>query len=120
RVGIHLASTNDEPLAPQHRATVVGNLVVDNSDPTAPWHGDRFGVGIAVDGGTANVIDRNRVEGHLTAGIVLADRDTHLPDTNLVRGNVLDRNGVDLAVATPPRSPRGNCFSGNVAATSAP
>ena len=93
---------------------------MDNSEAAAPNPGDTFGVGVAIGGGTANIVERNRIEGHVVAGVVIADQESYLADGNVVRGNVLTRNGTDLAMATRAAAPRGNCFGGNTFATSSP
>ena len=120
RVGLRPNSSDREQLAPQHDTSIVGNLIVDNSEAAAPDHGDTFGVGVAIGGGTANVVELNRIEGHVGAGVVIADQESYLADGNVVRGNVLARNGTDLAMATRAAAPRGNCFGGNTFATSSP
>ena len=120
RVGLHPNSSDREELAPQHDTSIVGNAILDNSDPAAPRPTEAFGIGVAVGGGTANLIERNRIEGHASGGVVIADQESYLADGNVVRGNVLGRNGVDLAMATRAAAPRGNCFSGNTFSTSSP
>ncbi len=120
RVGLRLDSSDREQLAPQHDTSIVANLILDNSEAAAPQAGDRFGVGVLIGGGTANLVERNRIEGHVGSGVVIADQESYLADGNVVRGNVLARNGTDLAMATRAAAPRGNCFARNTFATSSP
>jgi parallel beta-helix repeat protein len=90
----------------------VGNLVVDNDDPTAPAiPNGYFGGGIGVGGGTRNTILRNRVSGHDRAGIELLARDGFSPLDNRIEGNVLTDNTIDLLYASNDAG--GNCFAGN-------
>lgn len=122
RLGIAPNSQRMEKLAPQLGATIAGNLVLDNDDPTAPAIPDGFfGGGIAVGGGASNVVVRNRVEGHDFAGIVLSAMNDFLPRDNRVDGNVLADNAVDLAWSPQgARAADGNCFAGNTFTTSQP
>ncbi len=120
RVGIRTASSSLERLAPQHDASILGNLVVDNGDPVAPGTGERFGVGVSMGGGTSNVLEANRIEGNVAAGVLVADAEPYLADHNVVRRNVLASNGVDLVISTGSPLPRGNCFAGNRFETSDP
>lgn len=120
RLGIAPNSQETERLAPQADATIVGNLVVDNDDPTAPKIPDGyFGGGIAVGGGTGNVVLRNRVTGHDRAGIELLRMGRFAPMSNRIEGNVLAGNAVDL-LYSGIADPAGNCFAGNVFGSSAP
>jgi hypothetical protein len=75
RSGIVPNSGSYEGCAPETESTLVGNLIHDNGtvetsaiDAALLAHG----TGITVAGGTANLIERNRVQGHEVAGIVLA------------------------------------------------
>lgn len=121
RLGIAPNSQDAERLAPQEDTVVAGNLVVDNDDPTAPKIPDGyFGVGIAVGGGTSNVVVRNRVEGNDAIGIALVSLSDYLPLDNRIEGNVLGDNGTDLVYAPDGADGGGNCFVGNTFATSVP
>jgi Right handed beta helix region len=74
RVGVVPNSGSYEGCAPGRETTIVGNLVVDNDNPDTDAIGFALlgqNNGILVAGGTGNVIERNRVEGHPTAGIAL-------------------------------------------------
>ncbi len=122
RLGMTPNSQDMEKLAPQAEATIVGNIVVDNDDPTAPAIPEGFfGSGIAVGGGTKNVILRNRVTGNDRAGIELLALKDYAPENNRIEGNVLADNGIDLLFAiVGSRGAAGNCFSGNDFASSVP
>ena len=122
RLGIAPNSQDMEKLAPQAEAIVVGNLVENNDDPSAPSipYG-YFGGGIAIGGGTKNLVVRNRVVGHDRAGIELLDLDTFLPVDNRIEGNVLDDNTVDLAYVVRGAEDGGrNCFADNTFDSSLP
>ncbi len=124
RVGMTPNSQNLEKLSPQGDIVIVGNLVVDNDEPGAPATPEgAFGFGIAVSGGQRNVVLRNRVVGNSNVGIAVADLNEFQPVGNRIEGNVLDGNGVDLAMylgASTRVEAAGNCFAGNTFATSSP
>jgi hypothetical protein len=122
RLGVTPNSQDMERLAPQAEAIIAGNLVADNNDPTAPRIPDGYvGGGIAVGGGTRNTIVRNRVTGHMRAGIELLDLNDYLPEGNRIEGNVLAGNAVDLLYAVKGAAgAAGNCFAGNRFARSLP
>lgn len=122
RLGIAPNSQRAEQLAPQSATVVAGNLVVDNDSVDAPPIPKGFiGVGIAVGGGTENVIVRNRVEGHDAAGIALLTLGEFDPIGNRVEANILGDNGIDLVYAPESATgTAGNCFVGNTFASSMP
>ncbi len=100
-----------EPHPPQRENVIVGNLVLDNG-----------GSGIAVTGGSRNLIARNYIRGSQTNGIHLyTTKDRHVyPSTdNVVRDNVILESGrTDLALSG--LGSQGNCFSGNRYRTTVP
>jgi hypothetical protein len=125
RAGIVPNSGVNEKLPPQDTNTIVGNLVYSNNQPDTPAIDDALlamGNGILVAGGINNTIVRNRVWDHDIAGIGLAPNDNGQlwPVTgNTVEGNhVSDSRTGDLMVFAAAGD--GNCFSGNVFATSEP
>jgi len=125
RLGIAPNSQDAELLAPQEHSFVVGNLVIDNQGVDTPEIPDGFfGAGIAVGGGTSNVVLRNRVEGNLGAGIIVLPLGGYDPAGNEIRENVMSGNGHDLVLrltALGPESWAGeNCFTANTFATSDP
>jgi hypothetical protein len=126
RVGLTPNSQKMEKLTPQTETFIAGNLVTDNANPTSPAQAKGgFGVGIVVGGGTRNVVIRNRVTGNPAAGVLVNSFGEFAPENNRVEGNVLERNGVDLHYDVPTTGANagtaaGNCFTGNVFATSMP
>jgi hypothetical protein len=123
RVGITTGSQDLELLAPQGGATIAANRVLDNDDPGAPATGQgAFGYGIAITGGTGDLVTKNRVTGHDGGGILLVDFGRFAPQDNRVEGNVLAGNLVDLlfVVAGNAVAATGNCFGGNTFTTSSP
>lgn len=122
RLGIAPNSQRAERLAPQSATVVGGNLVVENDSVDAPPIPEGFiGVGIAVGGGTENLVVRNRVEGNDGAGIALLTLGEFAPLRNRVEGNVLSGNGIDLVFAPgESAAAEGNCFVDNEFATSRP
>jgi hypothetical protein len=123
RLGITPNSQQMELLAPQVDTVVAGNLVVDNADPDTPEIvNGYFGGGIAIGGGTANTVVKNRVSGHPGYGIGVVTLGTFNPEANVVQDNVLTDNGVDLAYLpdTSVRTTLANCFGGNSFTSSVP
>lgn len=122
RLGLAPNSQKVERLSPQAETVVAGNVISDNDDPDTPAIQEGFfGGGIAVGGGTRNTIVRNRVEGNDLAGILLVSLGEFPPRDNLVEGNVLAGNGIDLVYApTDVTTALGNCVRGNEYATSSP
>jgi plastocyanin len=131
RAGIGPNSLESEELAPQGRATIVGNLVATNGTTADAAQGANeiwdvvFGVGIAVVGGSNNEILRNHLPGNAIAGIVIApnpglEGNPYPATGNVVRGNNV--HGTRLAdLATVLLTPDdGNCFADNQYGTSAP
>ncbi len=116
----------DSELDPPHReTTIVGNLVIDNSNRNAPTKGFArlaYGNGIVLGGGVGDVVERNLVLNHARFGIVAAP----LPDKNfwwsqdsVVRDNVVGGSGLGDLALVGPWGP-GNCFEGNTAGTTKP
>lgn len=120
RIGIESVSTTKELLAPQRDAQIVANRVEANNGEGAPQAIETFGVGIAVGGGRANQIRRNVVTGNATAGIVLSEKESFLPEGNRVEANRATANGVDLIYAVASGELLGNCFGDNEFSTSSP
>jgi Periplasmic copper-binding protein (NosD) len=123
RLGLTPNSQKMEELSPQVETVVAGNLVIDNADPDTPAVANGFfGGGIAVGGGTKDVIVRNRVQGHTSYGIGLVSLNPFEPENNRVEGNVLTDNAIDLVYAPSAavRDAAGNCFTGNTFESSSP
>jgi plastocyanin len=119
-------NTGDYELLPPFRdVRIVGNLVEDNGNRSAPgaqveWSG--FGNGIVLAGGNDTLVQRNRVLDHPNHGILVTPNlDQHFWTSagNQVRDNLIAGSGrADLALAGPAGA--GNCFSGNQARSSVP
>lgn len=122
RIGVAPNSQKAEKLAPQRETFVVGNVVADNDNPAAPSVPEGgFGLGIAVGGGTRNLVSRNLVTGNSVAGIAVMSLENFAPENNTVERNLARDNGVDLAFADiGDDRVRGNCFRSNDFATSLP
>ena len=122
RLGVAPNSQKAERLAPQEETVVVGNIVESNDDPLAPAIPKGFfGAGIAIGGGTRNLVTRNLVKANPFAGIVVLTLDAFTPDGNRVIDNRVSENGTDLVYApTGTTAADGNCFAGNTFGTSLP
>jgi len=110
-------NTLDETDPPERGTRIVGNYVYGNDNRDAPSVAHTFptfGTGIALWGGSDNVVEDNLVDNHENYGIV-AHHNVVPPAGNVVRNNVvLDSGRADLALRTPPV--RGTTFR----ATSSP
>lgn len=123
RLGMTPNSQEMELLAPQVETVIAGNLVVDNAALDAPEIANGFfGGGIAIGGGTANTVVRNRVEGHPSFGIGVVRLGMFTPERNTVEGNVLAGNELDLLYLPDPTIDHSaaNCFADNEFTTSLP
>ena len=139
RAGIVPNSGTGEKLAPQHGATIVGNVVHDNNNAkTAAIDTAQvaLGNGILVAGGNDNVVERNLVYGHDVVGIGVTPLPEKLlsPDNknavnfdarrNTVRDNVVRGSGAaDLAVIATlddVKDAGDNCFGGNTYSSTLP
>ncbi len=123
RLGMTPNSQKMELLAPQAESFVVGNLVTDNDDPQTPEiPRGFFAGGIAVGGGTKDLIARNRVTGHDGFGIGLVELNQYEPQNNEITGNVLADNTIDLLYRPSAQvtTTLSNCFGGNTFTTSSP
>lgn len=123
RLGMTPNSQLQELLSPQRETFVVGNIVTDNDNPdTPPVARGFYGGGIAVGGGASNYIARNYVAGHDVYGIGVVELNPFDPRDNVIEGNVVEDNGVDIlfAPSLDATSTLGNCFQDNTYSTSAP
>ncbi|MBJ7513228.1 MAG: right-handed parallel beta-helix repeat-containing protein, partial [Acidimicrobiia bacterium] len=123
RAGIVPNSGDGEALAPQRKATVIGNLVYSNNNGETPAIGAAKlaqGNGILIAGGSDNLVTKNRVWDHDIAGIVSVlnpDKTVFFANRNRVINNIVSDSGEgDLATF----GGEGNCFSDNVFKTSKP
>lgn len=122
RVGMTTNSEYQEAFIPQQDATIVGNVIAHNAEPTSPAQADGgFGIGVGIAGGSRNVLARNLIVGNPATGIALASAEDLAPVDNQLVGNVLRDNGVDVVDASSARAPsKGNCLSGNELLTTLP
>lgn len=122
RLGIAPNSQRSEKLAPQAETTVVGNLVEANDDAAAPAIPKGFfGGGIAIGGGTRNLVIRNLVRDNDFFGIGVVTLESYLPDGNRIIGNVMTGNGIDLVYAPAgAQDAADNCFADNTFTSSLP
>jgi nitrous oxidase accessory protein NosD len=112
---------NLEKLAPQTTSVVAGNLIINSGSLEAPAQGrGGNGDGVVINGGSANVITKNRVVGSSDAGVLIIDAAKFPATSNRVEANVLDGNGVDLVYSPSKPTSAGNCFVGNTFASSSP
>lgn len=118
RSGLVPASLDLELNPPQRETVIAANLVIGNSDrtaPAAPLPAIAFGNGILIGGGIGNVVERNIVTDHEQHGILITpmfDRNFWPAKRNIIRNNQVIRSGrADLALGGPWSF--GNCFSGN-------
>ena len=123
RVGIAINSQDTELLAPSRAVLVAGNRVELNDDPLTP-EARGFGVGIVIAGGVGTRVEHNLVRDNGKLGIAVTDLDRYAPSGNSVRANVVSGDEIaDLAGYVSARNVRGaagNCFAGNMAASSFP
>jgi plastocyanin len=130
RAGIVPNSLDSEELPPQGEATIAGNVVSSNGNPTAarsetPEFDAAFGGGVVLIGSVGDQVTKNRMEKNTKIGIAVApnpgiQKNVYPSKDNQVTGNVVNTSGmVDLAAVVPaPNS--GDCFAGNTFTSSAP
>ncbi|MEU0880107.1 right-handed parallel beta-helix repeat-containing protein [Lentzea sp. NPDC005914] len=114
RVGMTSNSDYQEAFVPQEDATVVGNLVSDNSEALSPAQADgAFGLGLGIAGGTRNTVSRNLITGNPGTGIALGSSEDMAPLDNRFDDNVITHNGQDVLYVATKRAPgRNNCVEG--------
>ncbi|MER6331922.1 NosD domain-containing protein [Streptomyces sp. NPDC001034] len=115
RVGLTTDSDHQEKLLPQRGAVIAGNLIADNQQPKTPEQADGgWGIGVGVDGGSANRFLRNRITGNADAGFVITATADVPSDGNRITDNDFTANGVDIGWTFPTATHgRGNCLHGN-------
>jgi plastocyanin len=125
RSGLVPASLDLELNPPQRETVIAANLIVGNSNPSAPaapLPAIAYGNGILIGGGVGNVVERNVIADHEQHGILVMpmyDRNWWAARGNIIRENRVARSGrADLALGGPASF--GNCFAGNQYAVAAP
>ncbi|MGO4417730.1 nitrous oxide reductase family maturation protein NosD [Streptomyces sp. MCAF7] len=115
RVGLTTNSDHQEKLLPQKDAVIAGNLIAANQQAATPEQADGgWGIGIGVDGGTANRFVRNRIADNSNAGLVITATADLQPDGNQILDNTFAANSVDVGWTFPTATKgRGNCLRGN-------
>lgn len=113
RVGLTVLSDYQEAFVPNRSTTVVGNLVADNNQVDTPQQAEGgFGIGIGLSGTVDSTVERNRVEGNESAGMVLSSSQDVAPTGNRLLDNAVARNGVDVWFAASEIAPgEGNCLT---------
>ncbi len=103
---------------------IAGNTLTDNNEIQAPsTAGGAFGFGIAIAGGSHDIVTKNLVTGNVAAGIAVTDLNDFAPTNNEITANRLIGNGTDLAYFAASGgvlTTKGNCFAGNVFTSSFP
>jgi plastocyanin len=125
RSGLVPATLDVELHPPQREMVIAANLVVGNSNRSAPaatLPAIAYGNGILIAGGLGNVVERNVIADHEQHGILITpmyDLNWWPAHRNVVRENRIVRSGrADLALGGPASF--GNCFAANQYATAAP
>lgn len=129
-MGIVPNSLDSEKRPPQRGLTIENNTVSNNNAIDAPGQGiagTYYGVGIALAGGSSNVVTGNSVIDNALGGILitpLPDNNVWIPNGNTIWGNTVTHDaalypdGYDLLQGAG--SGVNNCWSDNVFANSAP
>jgi hypothetical protein len=125
RAGLVPASLDIELNPPQRESVIAANLIVGNSNPSAPaaaLPAIAYGNGVLIGGGIGNVVERNVIADHEQHGVLITpmyDRNWWPARRNVVRENRIARSGrADLALGGPASF--GNCFAANQYAAAAP
>src|SRR6266516_3786159 len=123
--GIAPNTLDSEPNPPQNGDTIINNLVENNNNFDAPANLLQYpsiGNGIVLAGGINNLVEGNRISGHIYYGILVVpniDKNFWEPGGNTVKNNVVSNSGVaDLALGA--LSAGNNCFSNNQVARTSP
>jgi len=123
--GIAPNTLDSEPNPPQNGDIIVNNLVENNNNFDAPadvLEYPSIGNGIVLAGGINNLVEGNRISGHIYYGVLVVpniDKNFWEPGGNSIKDNVISNSGVaDLALSA--LSAGNNCFSGNTVARTVP
>lgn len=123
--GIVPNTLDSELLPPERETTIVGNLIADNNNITAPAKRLQYptiGNGVVIAGGVRNRVERNVIVNHAEHGVLVApnlDRHFWFAMGNIVRDNIVRGSGRGDLALMGPAGP-GNCFEGNAARRSFP
>lgn len=122
RVGLTLISWYQEAYLPQKSATVVGNLIADNTSSDSPSHAlGAFGIGIGLSGANTNTLERNAISGNASVGVQITNTEDLASAGNQLIDNDFSDNGVDLADLSAARAPStGTCVEGSVLTRTVP
>ncbi|GAA1965407.1 hypothetical protein GCM10009838_23710 [Catenulispora subtropica] len=114
RVGLTTDSDHQEKLLPQQDTVVAGNLVAANQQPATPEQADGgWGIGIGIDGGSANQFLHNRITGNSDAGVVITATQDIPPNGNQILDDTFAGNGIDVGFTFPNATKgQGNCLRG--------
>lgn len=119
RVGLTLISWYQEAYLPQKGATVVGNLIANNTSETSPSQAaGGFGQGIGLSGAQNNLITKNLIANNPRSGVEITNTEDIPSIGNQLVDNNFVSNGIDFADVSAPRTPsQGNCWGGSVIST---
>ncbi|TBN58062.1 plasmid stabilization protein [Glaciihabitans arcticus] len=115
RVGLTLLSWYQEAYLPQKSATVVGNLIADNTSADSPAQAlGAFGIGVGLSGANTNTLERNLIAGNASTGVQVTNTEDLASTGNRLVDNSFVDNGIDLANLSAERSPSvGTCVEGS-------
>lgn len=129
-MGIVPNTLDGEDGPPQRGIIIKDNVIANNNAITAPGTslaGTFYGVGIALAGGSSNIVTGNTVTNHALAGIILAplpDQNLWMPFGNTVWGNTVSHDAAlypdSYDLGQNLLSGPGNCWSHNTFGNSQP
>lgn len=121
RVGATFISNYQEAFVPQRGATVIGNVITDNTSSDSPAHAlGGYGTGVGLSGSVANHVTRNLITGNPRAGVLVSNTEDLAATDNDLRGNKFAANGTDIADVAASRAPStGTCADGGLVTTPA-
>jgi hypothetical protein len=111
RVGMTLISSYQEAFLPQHKNTVVANLIANNDAADSPEQAEgAFGIGVGIAGGRDNTFRANRVADNPGGGVVLNNTED-LAATGNTFADTYQGNSFDVINKSSTRAAAaGNCF----------
>lgn len=116
RVGLTILTSYQEAFVPQHGSAVVGNLISANTEVMAPEQATGgFGIGVGIAGGQSNLVARNTISGHPSAGILLANAEDVPAIDNSLQDNTFQGSTIAIAdISAGTAASSGNCITGAV------